>query len=76
MRDWIEKDAGLEKTFVFDTFAAAIAFVNDVARLASLAEHHPDITITYNKVRIFLTTHDQGKVTQKDTMLAEQIDHI
>jgi 4a-hydroxytetrahydrobiopterin dehydratase len=56
-------------------FAAAIAFVNRVAELAEAANHHPDILVHgWNKVRLTLSTHSQGGLTDADFQLAHQID--
>jgi 4a-hydroxytetrahydrobiopterin dehydratase len=56
-------------------FAAAIAFVNRVAELAEAANHHPDILVHgWNKVRLTLSTHSQGGLTDADFKLAGQID--
>lgn len=64
----------LEKTFHFADFRQAIAFVNRVADLAEAAGHHPDLDIRYNRVRVGLTTHDEGGITDKDTNLAAAIE--
>ena len=73
--EWINRDNALVKTFVFDDFVGALAFVQRVGELAELAQHHPDITISYNKVYLRLQTHDEGNVvTQKDVELAAEID--
>jgi 4a-hydroxytetrahydrobiopterin dehydratase len=56
-------------------FAAAIAFVNRVAELAERANHHPDILLHgWNRVRLTLSTHSQGGVTDADIALADEID--
>ena len=55
----------------FDDFAAAIAFVNRVAELAEAANHHPDILVHgWNKVRLTLSTHSEGGLTDADFELA------
>jgi 4a-hydroxytetrahydrobiopterin dehydratase len=70
-------DAGeLVKTFTFRDFLASLQFVNAVGELAEKAGHHPDIDIRYNKVRLALTTHDAGGLTEKDFSLASQADQI
>lgn len=51
-------------------------FVNKLVDPAESAGHHPDIEISYNKVRITLTTHDAGGLTQKDFELAKEISQI
>jgi 4a-hydroxytetrahydrobiopterin dehydratase len=73
---WTVKDGAITKTFKHDSFAEAIVFVNAVANLAELANHHPDIDIRYTKVTISLTTHDQGGITEKDVNLARSIEEI
>jgi 4a-hydroxytetrahydrobiopterin dehydratase len=57
-------------------FAAALEFVNAVAAAAEAANHHPDIDIRYNKVRLALTTHDSGGITLLDLALADVIDRL
>jgi len=58
-------------------FAAAIAFVDSVAALAEAADHHPDILLHgWNKVRLTLSTHSQGGLTDADFQLAGQIDGL
>ena len=70
---WAYEDGALRRQFSFPGFADAMAFVNRVAELAERANHHPDITINYNRVGIALSTHDAGGVTEKDVDLARQI---
>jgi 4a-hydroxytetrahydrobiopterin dehydratase len=58
-------------------FAAAIAFVDRVAVLAEAANHHPDILLHgWNKVRLTLSTHSQGALTEADFSLAAAIDGV
>jgi 4a-hydroxytetrahydrobiopterin dehydratase len=58
-------------------FAAAIAFVDRVAQLAEAANHHPDILVHgYNRVRLTLSTHSAGGLTDADFALAGQIDEL
>lgn len=66
----------LTKTFTFASFKDAIQFVNDIAELAESANHHPDLFIAYKKVTVSLTTHDEGGITGKDFLLAEQINAL
>ena len=66
----------LVKTFQFKDFVASLRFVNRVGELAEQAGHHPDIDIRYNRVRLALTTHDAGGITQKDFDLAAQIEKL
>lgn len=71
---WKRKSNALTKDFDFPAFRDSIVFVNRVATLADEADHHPDIDIRYHMVRIALTTHDAGGITEKDLELAEKID--
>lgn len=72
--DWRRNGDQIERSCMFSSFASGIAFVNDVARMADEADHHPDIDIRYTRIDIVLSTHDAGGITQKDTDLAERID--
>ena len=74
--EWIEKNNILSKEFEFNSYLAGIDFVNEVANVAEQENHHPDITIGYCKVRISLTTHDAGHLTEKDYRLAKIIDDL
>jgi 4a-hydroxytetrahydrobiopterin dehydratase len=77
MAGWNQDGDALVKDFELKDFAAAVAFVNRVAGLAEEANHHPDILIHgWNKVRLTLSTHSEGQVTEKDHALAERIDAL
>lgn len=78
MNDWKMIENKLEKSFEFEDFVSALDFTNKVGKLAEEQSHHPDILIhSYNKVKITLTTHDKGfKVTEKDLLLAKEIDSL
>ncbi len=74
---WNQTDNKLYKAFKFKDFSAAFAFMTRVALLAEKYDHHPTWTNTYNKVEIWLNTHDAGNVvTDKDRLLAEEIDAL
>jgi len=66
--------AALECEAVFRDFRQAFAFMTEVALLAEKADHHPEWSNVYNRVKIVLTTHDAGGLTNKDIKLAEKID--
>ncbi len=60
-----------------EDFAAAVAFVDRVAELAEAANHHPDILLHgWNRVRLTLSTHSEGGLTDADFGLAAQIDSL
>lgn len=74
---WKEEDHTLYKQFVFQNFSEAFSFMTRVALVAEQMDHHPKWTNTYNKVEIWLSTHDAGDiVTEKDRKLAGKIDQI
>lgn len=73
---WTVGDSKLQTIRKFPDFVRAIAFVNQMVEPAESAGHHPDIEISYNKVKITLTTHDAGGLTQKDFDLAAVISEI
>lgn len=67
----------IARDFAFANFAEAIAFVNRVAEAAERANHHPDILVHgWNKVRLTLSTHSEGGLTDADFQLAAQIDRL
>ena len=73
---WQKRGATIARTFAFKDFPGAIKFVNQVAKLAEKAWHHPDIDIRWNLVTLTLTTHDQGGLTEKDFALAAKFDRL
>ena len=74
--EWSLTGETITRTFVFPDFAGAIGFTDAVGVLAEKVFHHPDIDVRYNRVRLALTTHDQGGLTEKDTDLAARIDQL
>ena len=73
---WSVRDGMLVKTYPHALFPEAIVFVNAVAHLAELANHHPDVDIRYTDVTVSLVTHDQGGLTSRDVSLARQIEGL
>ena len=73
---WHLGNGKLVRDYEFPDFVHAVAFVNQVAALAEQQNHHPDIDIRYNKVRLGLITHDTNGITQRDVRLASQINVI
>jgi len=71
---WSREGDEIVKTFELPTFPDAITFVNRVAERAEAADHHPDLDIRYRKVRVALSTHDAGGLTDKDFDLAIEIE--
>lgn len=71
--EWHLDSGKLVRDWSFPDFAQAMAFVNRVAQLAESANHHPDIDIRYNKVRLGLISHDAGGITERDAKMATTI---
>jgi 4a-hydroxytetrahydrobiopterin dehydratase len=69
-----DKRDAIMREYVFKDFNRAFAFMTQVALAAEKADHHPEWSNVYNKVRVTLTTHDAGGVTQKDLDLARFAD--
>ncbi len=72
-RQWKREGESLVTNLEFKDFAESMTFVNQVANKAEQANHHPDIDIRWNKVRLVLSTHSEGGITQKDLDLARSI---
>jgi 4a-hydroxytetrahydrobiopterin dehydratase len=70
------EDRLLVRELKFKDFVAAMHFVNELAVAAETAQHHPDIDIRYNKVRLALVTHDAGGITKKDVAMARTVDTL
>ena len=74
---WKEENNSLTKSFTFNDFKDAFAFMTKVALIAEKMDHHPTWTNTYNTVDISLNTHSAGNtVTDKDRDLAAMIDQL
>ena len=73
---WQREGDEIRRQFTFGDFVGSMGFVNQVALLAEKADHHPDITINWNKVTLALSTHDEGGLTTKDFDLAEKFNAL
>lgn len=69
---WAEVDGALEREFQFRDFAEALAFVNRVGELAQTANHHPDISIHWNRVTLRWWTHVKDAITDRDVEMARR----
>ena len=75
-KGWGDSKQKLERTFKFKDFNGSIDFVNKVAKIAESQNHHPDIEINYNKVKISITDHEKGGVSEKCHKLVKVIDKL
>jgi len=73
---WRNQNNQLYREFKFGSFQKAAAFMNHVFKLAEQHNHHPRLVNEYTTVQIWLSTHQEGKVTDKDRKLAGDIDLI
>lgn len=73
---WQREGDSLVTVRTFADFPAALAWVNQVGEVAEEHNHHPDITINWNRVTLTLTTHSAGGLTEKDFDLAAAIDNL
>jgi 4a-hydroxytetrahydrobiopterin dehydratase len=73
---WLLKGKTIEKKFRFADFREAIGFVNRVADLAEVEDHHPDILVHYREVTLVLWTHAAGGLTARDFKLAADIERV
>ena len=74
---WRRESSAITRTFTFKGFKGAVAFVNRIAEAANEANHHPDIHIEkYRNVRVVLTTHLTGRISDADVELARRIDEL
>jgi 4a-hydroxytetrahydrobiopterin dehydratase len=77
MSEWQQEGEAIVREWKFKDFAEALGFVNRVGALAEEAGHHPDILLHgWNKVRLTLSTHSEGRVTDADRALARKIDEM
>ncbi|MCB1054203.1 MAG: 4a-hydroxytetrahydrobiopterin dehydratase [Acidobacteria bacterium] len=73
---WQLDDGKLYREFRFDDFVTAFGFMARVALVAETMSHHPEWCNVYNQVRIHLSTHDVGGISDKDFVLARAIDAL
>lgn len=72
--EWRLEHGKLRRDFKFADFVTAFGFMTRVAILAEKADHHPEWFNVYNKVQVWLNTHDVGGISERDFALAKQID--
>ena len=73
--EWEESDSSIERTFTFRDFSQAMYFIKKIGEISEQEGHHPDILLfNYNNVKIMYTTHDEGRVTEKDYECSRLVD--
>jgi 4a-hydroxytetrahydrobiopterin dehydratase len=73
---WDEVDNALERTFEFPSYLGGAEFVGSVAQAAEQADHHPDLLLTWRKVKVRWSTHSAGGVTDRDRELAQTTNEL
>ena len=76
LRGWEHVDKRLTKTFKFANYYETMAFVNAVAYIAHRQDHHPDLSVHYNRVVVVYSTHDAGGVTLNDCICAANVEAL
>jgi 4a-hydroxytetrahydrobiopterin dehydratase len=76
IRGWDIQKERLRKIFEFRDFTKAMAFVNEMARIADEEQHHPDFCVHWNRVIVFLWTHALNGLSENDFILAAKLDRV
>ena len=77
LKGWKQEENKIAKQFELKDFKSALSFVNNIGEKAEEMDHHPDILIhSWNKVKIKISTHNEGGITKKDMQLAEKIQKL
>lgn len=75
-RGWQRVDGALQKTFHFPDYHHTMAFVNAVAWVAHRADHHPDLSVHYNRCVVRYSTHDAGGISERDFTAVAALDAL
>jgi 4a-hydroxytetrahydrobiopterin dehydratase len=76
MGGWQREGDALTREFELANFVGSVDFVNRITPIAEEMNHHPDLTISWNKVNVSLSTHSEGGITENDFKLAAKIDSV
>ena len=71
---WVHDGGVLRRTYKTDGWPTTLMLVNAIGFYAEAADHHPDLDIRYNRLRVALTSHDSGGLTKRDLELATSIE--
>ena len=74
--DWVHVGHTITKTFVFKNYHQTMAFVNASAWISHREDHHPDLSVHYNKCVVAYSTHDAGGITLNDFICAAKLDAL
>jgi 4a-hydroxytetrahydrobiopterin dehydratase len=73
---WAHQDGAIAKSFSFKNYYETMAFVNTVAWIAHREDHHPDVTLSYNRCRVAWNTHSVGGISMNDFICAAKIEAL
>jgi 4a-hydroxytetrahydrobiopterin dehydratase len=73
---WSAEDGQIVRTFETGSFQRTLLLANAIGFVAEAAWHHPDLLLTFPRLRVMLTTHDAGGITEMDFELAERIESV
>jgi 4a-hydroxytetrahydrobiopterin dehydratase len=76
LEGWEREGDAIVKDFKLDDFKGSVDFVNRITPAAEEMNHHPDLTISWSKVTVSLSTHSEGGITANDFELAGRIDAL
>ncbi len=76
LNGWGRDGAKLSKSFTFDSYARGVLFAATCGHLAEVLNHHPEITLGYQNVRVAISTHEADGLTAYDFELARRIDAV
>ena len=74
--NWTITEKQIERTYKFKNFVEAMDFANEITKIAESENHHPNLHISYGKVKVVLYTHSVGGITINDFIVASKIDEI
>lgn len=74
MKGWKRAGKRIYRTVKFEGFMDGVKLIQEIAELAEAMNHHPDLSLSYGRMRISLTTHDEGGLTDRDFKLARKIE--
>lgn len=73
---WSESNNKLEKTFPFEFYSDMIFFVHEVMQIADKQNHHPEMNVYYDYVKVFITNYESGSISDKCHRFAIEVDKI
>ena len=76
LKGWKYKDGMVQKTFKFKNYHETLAFVNATAWISHREDHHPDITVGYNKATVEYMTHAIKGISENDFICAAKLDAL